>query len=235
MGSKAVQCVERHGLIWVQLDDEKPIDVAAWLGTIDQDLDAFDFSKLTVINHTTSVKKANWKLIIEAFEDGYHVVRLHKKTVGQFFLDAQAATSQSGEHIRSAVARKEFEEILAAQPEKFDARRHASFSHFIFPNTITVLHPEYTSVLTLFPLSIEETAVMHLFMAPRVPETDSERDHASRSFDLIENGVFQSEDFFVCEGIQAGLKSGANDSLLTGKHERNLLLFHDILADVISA
>ncbi len=230
---QTVRCEVHRGLIWVQLNDERPQVVSDWLGTIDFDLAAFDFASKVVMQQSTTLKKANWKLIIEAFQDGYHVTRLHKKTVGGFFLDSQAATESENEHIRSAVARKPFSEVLHDSPEQWDVRKHVSFSHFIFPNAITVLHPEYTSVLTLFPQSADETYVTHLFMANHEPKSKEEREHINRSFDLIENGVFQSEDYFVCEGIHAGLRSGANDYLLTGQHEQNLLVFHDILNRVI--
>ena len=54
----------------------------------------------------------NWKLVQDAFLDGYHVTRLHKNTVGSFFPDAVAESDQIGDHIRSAVARNEIEEAV---------------------------------------------------------------------------------------------------------------------------
>jgi hypothetical protein len=44
--------------------------------------------------------------------------------------------------------------------------------------------------------------------------------------------VFNSEDLVVCEQIQQGLRSGANDALIIGRLEQNLSRFH---ANVASA
>lgn len=225
---KGVRCQVKHGFIWVQLDDT-PIDVTDWLGSINSDLEALDTQAQYLFRQTTTVRKTNWKLIIEAFQDGYHVTRLHKKTVGPFFEDSVYANDQEGEHLRAAVMRQEFSETFDLPPEQWDARRHVSFSHYIFPNTILVFHPDYISHLGLFPQSVDETVICHSFLVPEMPQTEKAIDHCERSFDLIENGVFQSEDYFACENIQAGLMSGANDTLLVGAHEDGIRLFHDIL------
>ena len=47
-----------------------------------------------------------------------------------------------------------------------------------------------------------------------------------RSFELIDTNVFNSEDLVVCEQIQRGLRSGANEALIVGRLEQNLRRFH---------
>ena len=56
-----------------------------------------------------------------------------------------------------------------------------------------------------------------------------------RAFDIIENGVFGPEDFFVCEQAQIGMASGANNHLLMGAHESAVKAFHDLLAEKMGA
>ena len=50
--------------------------------------------------------------------------------------------------------------------------------------------------------------------------------HWQRSFELIDTAVFNSEDLVVCEQIQRGLRSGANDALIVGGLWQNLARFH---------
>ncbi len=230
-GLKEVPCEIRHGFIWVQIGETKPLDLNSHLGEIDADLDAFGTGDQHVFRQTTTTKKANWKLIVEAFQDGYHVVRLHQKSVGPLFMDARASMDRVGNNLRAAVARAFFPEILNAPPEKWDDRNHVSFAHYIFPNTIIVFHPDYISHMGLFPQGVDETVVVHTCLIPKEPETEKERDHWERAFDIIENGVFQAEDFFVCENAQIGMASGANETLLLGAQEYGIALFHDILRD----
>lgn len=232
---KSVQCDVRHGFIFVQIDDSTKMDLDVFLGTLNDDLESFGVSEQFTHKYEASTKSANWKLIIEAFQDGYHVVRLHNKTVGPFFIDGQSVVEKVGPHLRAAVARKEFKEAIDQPSEKWDDRNHASFAHYIFPNTIIVFHPDYISHLGLFPQAVDKTLVTHTFLTPKEPETYQERDHLDRSYDLIENGVFQSEDYFVCENAQRGMTSGANDTFLLSGYEEGIVLFHEILKDQMAA
>jgi len=55
------------------------------------------------------------------------------------------------------------------------------------------------------------------------------------AFDIIENGVFKPEDFFVCEQAQVGMASGANNHLTMGAHETGVKAFHNLLAEKMGA
>lgn len=223
----------RGGFIFARIDGSHPLDLDDHLGEIAADLEAFETATHVLYEQTTTVKKANWKLIVEAFQDGYHVVRLHRNSVGPFFIDGRAAIERIGLNLRAAVARQEFADILDAPPSAWNDRIHVSFAHFIFPNTIIVVHPDYISHLGLFPQAVDETIVVHTCLIPKKPKTQKEREHWARAFDIIENGVFQAEDLFVCEQAQIGMASGANETLLLSGHEYGIALFHDILDEVL--
>jgi glycine betaine catabolism A len=47
--------------------------------------------------------------------------------------------------------------------------------------------------------------------------------------------VFNSEDLVVCEGIQRGLRSGANEGLIVGGLEQNLRRFHSSIESALEA
>ena len=100
---------------------------------------------------------ANWKLVQDAFLDGYHVVRLHKDTVAPFFPDAMAISDQVGDHVRSAVGRNEIYEAAKLDRSQWDMRQHVTFSYCLFPNSVIIMHPDYTSLIHLYPLSVDET------------------------------------------------------------------------------
>ena len=60
------------------------------------------------------------------------------------------------------------------------------------------------------------------------------RDHWDKTLGLIEETVFQREDLFAAEGIQAGLRSGANAVVTLGRLEHGLGHFHDAIARMLS-
>jgi phenylpropionate dioxygenase-like ring-hydroxylating dioxygenase large terminal subunit len=171
----------------------------------------------------------NWKLVQDAFLDGYHVTRLHKKTVGPFFPDAVAESDNLGDHIRSAVARNEIAEAVDQPREKLDLRRMVTFSYTVFPNAVLIFHPEYTSIISLFPQGPDKTIFAHTMLTPTPPASEEQRDHFLRSFELIDGGVFQAEDIFVSEGAQRGMASGANSHLIFGGLEEAAVRFHGII------
>ncbi len=231
-GLRSLVLKQVGGLLFVCPDPQGQPDVDAQLGDLVADLDHFDVAGHHFFRESVSVKKTNWKLVIEAFLDGYHIQRLHRKTVGPLFLDAVAMSERTGLNSRSVVARNEFEQALTLDESEWDLRQHVSCAYFLFPNTELIIHPDYISYLSLFPVSVNETVVVHGCLIESEPDSDKAMAHWNRAFDIIENGVFQAEDLFVCEQAQIGMASGANDSLLLGGHERGIADFHLALAEV---
>ncbi len=221
----------RHGIIWgiPQAGDSSSLDLTSFLSGLGEDLDVFGFANMHGFARAITRRKTNWKLVMDAFLESYHVVRLHHKTVGPFFQDGAAILDRVGPHIRSIVARQEFGEIARLPESDWDARRHASFAYVIYPNTVLVLHPDYTSILTMYPVGADETDFMHTMLTPHPPRNDKERDHWQRSFALIEGGVFQAEDLWISERIHASLRSGANTRFTFGQLEYGIKVFHDQL------
>jgi phenylpropionate dioxygenase-like ring-hydroxylating dioxygenase large terminal subunit len=227
----ALPTEEAHGLVWVNPNKEGTLNLPGFLGNIARDLDNFGLADDHFFKQTVQTRQCNWKLIVEAFQDGYHVTRLHQRSVGGFFLDCVAAQEREQQHIRSIVARKEFAESLQLPPEQWDFRNHASFAHFIWPNTIMVFHPDYISQMALYPQSPSETVVVHSCVIDREPLSEAELAHYERGFAMIEDGVFNAEDLHVCEQAQIGMDSGANDTLLIGGHEGGLRNFYEIVEE----
>ena len=103
------------------------------LAGLDSDLAVFDMAEYHFCEQNVRTINCNWKLVQDAFLDGYHVTRLHKNTVGPFFPDALAESDLLGDHVRSAVARNEIEEAVDLPAEELDLRRHCTFSYTVFP------------------------------------------------------------------------------------------------------
>jgi phenylpropionate dioxygenase-like ring-hydroxylating dioxygenase large terminal subunit len=217
----------RHGLVWLQATAGSEMNLEAHLAGLGTDLDTFGVGQARVFRQHNRTIACNWKLVQDAFLDGYHVVRLHKNSVGPFFPDCITMSDSLGNHIRSAVARNEIYDAIDLPSEQWDLRRHCTFSYTIFPNAVLIAHPDYTSLITLYPQSAGETLFCHTMLVPELPDTEKGRDHYHRSFELIDSGVFQAEDIFVCVGAQAGIESGANTEFLCGAHETSLQLFHE--------
>jgi phenylpropionate dioxygenase-like ring-hydroxylating dioxygenase large terminal subunit len=223
---RAFPVAERHGLVWgwpAAQGREPPQDLGAWLGAIGPELDWFGLPQAVVFRRAEIERHCNWKLIVEAFLEGYHIRVLHRDTIYPFFLDATAVSETQPPHIRSAAARRR---ITVRGGAPVDLRLDCTFTHYLFPNTVLIFHPDYTSVITLWPLAPDRVLWSHAMLVPESQRTEQAFPHWDKSFRLIEEGVFQSEDLRACEGIQAGLASGANECLTAGRLEYALAGFH---------
>jgi phenylpropionate dioxygenase-like ring-hydroxylating dioxygenase large terminal subunit len=200
--------------------------MAAFLGPLDRDLEAIDLGGHRLYRQHAIKRAANWKLIVEAFIEIYHLTRLHAGTIGPFFADAVSVSDAVGPHIRFLAARDRTAEIRDLPPERWSPQHHGTLVHFVMPSSIFIYHPDYISHLGLFPSAPDETLFVHSMLTPDVPADDKAEAHWARSFELIDGNVFNNEDLPTCEQIQRGIGSGANERLIVGRLEQNLRRFH---------
>jgi phenylpropionate dioxygenase-like ring-hydroxylating dioxygenase large terminal subunit len=230
----ALPCEERHGLLWVVPTPDATIDVAAWLGALDTELAFFGIEGLRHFRSVAADYPANWKLIVDAFLEAYHIRVLHKDTIYPFFADGLTAGVRFGPHVQSLVARRASEAWARQAPDEGGAMPEgrealcqlATPSHVIFPNTITIFHPDYLSLVTLYPVAAGTLRWMHRMLIPADRAGADWTPHWEKTFALIEEGVFQKEDIACAVGIQRGLASGANRFLTAGRAEQAIGWFH---------
>ncbi len=218
------------GLLWASL---APFDADEHLGPIASELRSAA-QGWTLFRRSSREVRGNWKLIVDAFLDGYHIRHLHRDTVYRFFVDALYEAEPVGRHIRAATARRSLLEIQAPAVASIDVRQIVTPSYLLFPSTIVIVHPDYTSVLLTTPLSVDRSRFEHLMLIPTPPRTKAEEEHWNKSFALIDDGVFVSEDLRVVEAMQRGIESGANETLLVGELEHAVLWFHEALGRALA-
>jgi phenylpropionate dioxygenase-like ring-hydroxylating dioxygenase large terminal subunit len=220
----------RHGLVWAGL---APFDLASHLAGLEDELAALDVGTMTVYRRTTRDVRGHWKLVVDAFLDGYHIRQLHRDTVYRFFLDGRAESERVGPHLRNVVGRRTLLDARTAPLEKMDLREIVTPSYFLFPSTHLVLHPDFLSILTAFPTAIDRTRFVHLMLVPAARRHTDEARWA-KSAELIDEGVFAREDLGVVEAMQRGLDAETDDALLCSELEHAVLWFHeavDAIAD----
>ena len=236
-GLRRLPATVRHGLIWAVLDPqlEEAPDMREHLGALDGELAALGLGPHRFFRQHAVHRAANWKLIVDAFMEVYHVRRLHAGTIGPFFADSQAVSDHLGPHQRMLVARDTLSELSALPPARWSPQRHGTLVHLIFPNTILIYHPDYISHLGIFPTAPGGSLFVHTMLTPELPADDKAKAHWDRSFDLIDAAVFNAEDLFICEQIQRGLASGASTDFVLGRFEDNVRRFHETIADTLCA
>jgi phenylpropionate dioxygenase-like ring-hydroxylating dioxygenase large terminal subunit len=230
----ALPCAERHGVVWIVPSASGAIDLDEFLGGLTGELPFYEIEQLTLFRTIEAEYPANWKLIVDAFLEPYHIRVLHKDTIYPFFTDGITAAQQYGPHISSLVARRAAQEWAdsgtQAPATLARLRELATPSQVIFPNTITIFHPDYLSLITVYPVGPETLRWTHRMLIPKDKATPDWTPHWEKTFNLIEQGVFQKEDIRCAVDIQKGFHSGANAFVTAGRVEQALGWFHDNVA-----
>jgi glycine betaine catabolism A len=219
---KELPSCEAGGLIWFAFQ-QASFDETRTLG---HDFDAFGLADMHLFARRTHAVAGNWKLIMDAFLESYHVQRLHSGTIGPFFKDGITAGDTIGDHRRAAVGRAE--ELNAIDMDDWPAvRRAMTFTYQMFPGTVLVVSPDYVNLMVLMPQSESCTLVEDFMLIPEKPKTEKAQDHWQRSWDLLDGQVFGAEDFRAVALGQEGLSSGAIERITLGTLEIGIRAFHD--------
>jgi len=222
-GLRRLPTFEAGGLIWFAFDEDADFAEAA---TLARDFDAFDLAGQYCFRRRTHDVRANWKLIMDAFLEGYHIQRLHAGTIAPFFKDGVSSADTIGPHQRSAVGRDAADEALSSSDWAV-LRSAITYTYQMFPGTVLVVSPDYINLMILMPQATDRVLVENFMLIPEPPATDKALAHWERSWELLDGSVFADEDFRACELGQQGLTSGAIDRLTLGTLELGIRHFHD--------
>ncbi|MGN6155070.1 MAG: aromatic ring-hydroxylating oxygenase subunit alpha [Sphingomicrobium sp.] len=220
---------EAGGIIWFGREAGVNFATAQALAP---DFDAFGLGRLHLYRRNAHQVAANWKLIVDAFLESYHVQRLHADTIATFFADGITAADQVGPHQRAVVGRADY---LAGvdRDDWAQLRRAVTFTYHLFPSAILVVSPDYINLLNIMPQTVGSSLVEDFMLIPEAPRTPEAEEHWRKSWELLDGGTFGAEDFRAAALCQQGLSSGLLKEITLGTLESGIAPFHERIEALI--
>lgn len=232
-GLKQLPAREWGGVVYVQLDGGEP-DWSQLSSQVADDFTSLGIPDAHVYGRKTFELKANWKVVLEPFLEGYHVQRLHAASIGDLFVDAPNIVDFFGPNVRQLSGRVGYEPSMLDEEPNGNIHKLITHAYTAFPNCVVVTSQYYTSVMLLKPRDVAHTSVDYFMLTPGPATTPKAEEVFARSYDLIIK-VFGGEDFRAAEISQAGLNAGVPEETVYCGLESNIVKYYEALDRLLMA
>ncbi len=229
LGLQPVRCETYQGWIFVNEDPAAAPLTDASGPLVDQmaEIDGTSLRRLGTQNHHIN---ANWKVVVDAFLEVYHVRTVHPDNAALLYDDhSVTVTMLPNGHSRLTVPKFEPMIPLVApspdgdNPSVGDLWRETSTSFGIFPNVIAPMDTGAFAFLCAWPIDVRNTMLELAWWAPDWGEGDAPDEHTMR-MTLFE--TVMGQDIANMAPIQASIESPGAQPFQIGWHERLIHHFH---------
>lgn len=228
---KELPAREWGGIIYVQLDGDEA-DWSQLSEQVAEDFASLDIPNAHVYGRKSFDLKANWKVVLEPFLEGYHVQRLHAASIGNLFPDAPNIVDFFGPNVRQVSGRIGYTPSMLDEEPDGNIHKLVTHAYTAFPNCVVVTSQYYTSVMLLMPVAPDRTRVDYIMLTPEAATTEKAEEVFARSFGLILD-VFGGEDFRAAEISQQGLHAGVPNEVVYCGLEANIVRYYEALEKLL--
>ncbi len=204
---------EWHGLVFVNVSRDAP-PVGEYFAGIEPLVAAHEPERLRVGAHHEYVVAANWKILIENYQECYHCGMIHPELcmVSPPGSGANYELSDTGAWVGGWMALRDEADTMSLSGKSggtrlrgLDARASRQVAYLVlFPNVLLSLHPDYVMSHVLTPLGPDRTRVRcsWSFSPEDLEEPGFDPSYAVDFWDLTNR-----QDWAACESVQRGLAS----------------------------
>ncbi|MDT7749679.1 MAG: hypothetical protein QOD96_3341, partial [Pseudonocardiales bacterium] len=203
---------ERHGFIWLVDDADADIDVADWLGPdMDGVLAQYGLADLVAFQAEGFEEPVNWKIMQDAFLDGYHIQYAHPNTAAKHVHTNVQAFEDFGRHCRFIAPRKTIDRWIDEDPGDRSLAKDVIETHFLMPNSTLLRQPDHFQLLTFRPHPKDpgRSRMEMRLIVPKVEDSGMDEESWSRLWAKnwkILLAVLHQEDFPLLRGSQSGME-----------------------------
>ncbi|WP_218006085.1 aromatic ring-hydroxylating oxygenase subunit alpha [Novosphingobium lentum] len=218
-----VRAEEYGGFVWLCLSSDTK-DLKTYLGDIGTELDWFGLETFDVRYRFDLVLDANWKVVVDAFNETWHVPFTHQATLSEIVQWGKARLRICDPHSWMTIPVKG---LTDRHPDDADHRASHITHYLAFPNTIYSNFPTHLQTWTMWPAGPGKTHFVAYGMVGPCPEGISEEKWVRQNDRDWQN--FQdvaSEDCNIINGWGTVAHSLGQGEYLFNTAEGRLTAFH---------
>lgn len=223
LGLVPVRCEVHDGWVYIN-EDENAQSLAAFLGPVGEQMTEINGPAMRLVGTQVHHLACNWKLMVDAFLEVYHVRTVHPDNAALLYDDQSVTVTMlpNGNSRLTVDKREMFRDMPMVAPE-FDNPavgqlwRQTSTSYGIFPNLVVPMDTGAFTYLCMWPVSIDRTDLELRWYAPEWAGEEIPADHTGRMelFDTV-----MAQDTANMAPIQASVSSPGARPFQIGWHER---------------
>ncbi|WP_436795079.1 aromatic ring-hydroxylating oxygenase subunit alpha [Actinospongicola halichondriae] len=229
LGLVPVRCESWQGFLFVTEDPDAPA-LTDYLGPLTEQMAEIDGSSLRVLGRQNHHIECNWKLLVDAFVEVYHIRTVHPDNAALLYDDRRTTVAMlPNGHSRLTVAKKEeMIPFVAPSPEADNPSvgalwRETSTSFGIFPNIVAPMDTGAFAWICMWPDGQRATDLELVWFAPAWGEGEPLEEHLMR-MTLFE--TVMAQDTANMNAIQRSVDSRGAQPFQIGWHERLIHHFH---------
>jgi choline monooxygenase len=177
----------------------------------------------------STARPMNWKVLVEQFLEGYHIRSTHKTTFYPIQYDDLNVVEAFGPNTRITFPYQNIERLRDRPASSWTIDYRVTFVYHLFPNVMLATFPDQVLMVVIDPVGIDESRTTIYAMTTLVVAEAVSADpvDSAGARGLLAAGAL--EDNEMSEGVQRGLRAGANVFLEFGTHESAIGRFHATL------
>ena len=234
----AAAAQEWGGFVWINLaGPEAAPDLLDWIGAdIVADLGRFALEKMVVHAKVVYDIPANYKAIVDGFNEVYHATELHH-TSKEFTVASRSTTYHlTGPHSMMFVPRPEHLDKIAAGT--IDQQQHTICHYVLFPNTVFNNNPRHIQIFQPIPLSVDLTRFVLWELIYPQDEGEDDATYADYFDKTMAHwqalqGVIE-EDVFIFNELAATRHSMGYEKNIFGDNECKPVAYHATMDHVVN-
>jgi carnitine monooxygenase subunit len=233
-GLAKLPATEFAGFLWLALDPGAPLDVAAHLGPLAEELDSWGIGRWSPLGEKILDCPINWKLAIDTFAENYHFATVHKETFAKIARSNCTVFDSFGPHHRLIFPLNGILDLEQLPENEWNPFHNMVVIYGLFPNIVISVTIANGELFRVYPADTPGRSItVHQNSTPLDLSDESAAEGFKAVFDYA-HATVRDEDYRLVAGLQANLDSGARQHLAFGRNEPGLQHRHAIWEQAIA-